>query len=307
MRTLTLRLKDQAYAQLEQEAANKGVGTTELLRQVIEARYGLRPRGPFEATATIPYRMLEVERWFGLSITDSVLSLAGFGIQSVADLATPERLLAGIDEEKLTAFAERYEVELDWLRTGEGPTYRATHAGWYTYEVARRIVNLWIAGELTRVRFVCNQTGFGKGERTEVIVALGKRHPLVTKHPREPVSVNESFPVVFWDQDQRWLLANLILFCRNLFHTTHAQEVNPLSVTITARAFWDVRRGRLHLAQALRDHTVHGWEPVSEAEQLDASSREFGDRHDWRLLCKLEEDALTRWRGRKEVLGEPHP
>lgn len=303
MKPLVLKLHTHWRTRLEQEAATKNVSATDLLHMIIAERYTPGEHNPFDATASIPRRMLEVERWHGLSVTESAQSLAAFGIERVADLATPDKLLAGLDKEKLTAFAALYEVDLDWLRTGEGWPYKPTHVGWYAFDIARRIIDLWIAGELNRVRFVADKTT-GRGfEGAHVVVVLEKRHPATLYQDRDPYTVNESYPVLSWNRDQRWLLANLILFCHHLHQETRAQEVYPWGVTLTEEAFWRVRSGKLHLAHALRDHTTNAWQPEGEARHLDPATRTFGDDHDWKLLEKVLADARLRWSGRKELLG----
>lgn len=210
MKPLVLKPQTHWRTHLEHDATAKNMSATDLLHMIIAERHTPSEHNPFDATAAIPRRMLEVERWHDLSVTESAKSLVAFGIERVADLSTPDKLLAGLDKEKLTAFAALYEVNLDWLRTGEGKPYKPTHVGWYAFYIARRIIDLWIAGELNRVRFFADKTTGPGFEGAHVVVVLEKRHPAVPHQDRDPYTVNESYPVLSWNRDQRWLLANLI-------------------------------------------------------------------------------------------------
>ena len=298
MKPVILRLEEEMRTRLDGEAALNGVTVTDLMRALIEQRYGPGGRNPFDATHTIPMRMLEVETWCGLTVLESARSLAAFGVASVAELATPEVLLAGVDQERLQTFAQLYEVDLDWLLNGEGAVYRPTHTGWYVSEIARRITRLWTAGQLTRVRFVTDRSGYGNFSGARIMVVLEKRHPVLREF-----TVNESFPVVYWDKDQRWLVANLILFCLELHLATHAHEPYPSGATLMLDAFESMWRGRLHPALALRDHSTSAWHPVTKAAELAVSTRSPSDVHDWQHLQGLIGPAVAGWQGRKELLG----
>lgn len=166
------------------------------------------------------------------------------------------------------------------------------------YEIARRISRLWISGTLSRVRFVADSSGYGGFHGARIMVVLEKTHPAL------PTStVNESFPTISWDKDQQWLIANLILFCKKLYAEHQATEVYPSGTTVTTDAFENVSWRRLHLAKALRRHSLIAWNPESEVKTLADTSRTESDLHDWHLLEELSKNTLAGWRGRKELDG----
>lgn len=301
-----LRLAVDLRTRLDDEAEREGTTLSDLLRRLIEHRYGTPGFDPFSATQTVPKRILEVEGWFGLSALESAQSLSAFGIGSFADLKDGEKLLEGITRPRLEAFAKTYEVKLAWLLTGEGSVNQATHVGWYPFEVASRISRLWLESELVQVLFVANQEpSVGRG-RTFVQVVLAKKHP----HPRlsntagELLTVNESFPVVIWEQNDGglWQLVNLILFCRKLYTATHRFEVFPRGETLPPNVFDALRSGQLHLAQALQKMTF-SWDAEVEAKDMNTATRTDGASADWEVFEALAERTLVAWQGRKELSG----
>lgn len=117
-----LVLKPQAYwrTRLEQEAAAKNVSATDLLHLIIAERYTPNKHNPFDAIASIPRRMLEVERWHGLSVTESAQSLTTFGIKRVADLSTPDKLLERSEATRHGNPDVRRRSRLETAREGAG-------------------------------------------------------------------------------------------------------------------------------------------------------------------------------------------
>lgn len=176
--------------------------------------------------------------------------------------------------------------------------YGPTYAGRYVYEIARRITRLWTTGELTRVRFVSNRSSYEHFNCAWVVVVLEKKHLVLREF-----TVNKSFPIVYWDKDQRWLIANLILFCRELYLATNTHEVYSSGASLMLDACESVWRGHLHLARAFRDHSISTWHPETTAAKLAVSTRSPSDAHDWQFLQNLIGPAVTGWQGRRELLG----
>jgi len=254
---VTFRLDPDLRLLLDEAAKRKGVTVSDLLQTVVEQLVRPSDPDPFEQTASIPTRMLEVESWYGLTVIQSSQTLAPFGIQTVLDLATPDKLLAGLEHEQLTDFARTYEVNPEWLLTGKGYRHQRTHSGWYSYDIARRIKELWVAGQLRGVRFVANRSEPSLDDPTPVILVAERSHP----HPdlRHHYGVFESWPSLHWEGGNASLF-EVLRFCLSLFKRSHSLAVYPSGVTLSAEAFEGLNRGTLHLTQALK-LTRPAWHP----------------------------------------------
>lgn len=299
---LHLRVEDEFRAKIQDYAQRKNLTVTDLLVRYIEAGMAREdePASPFGQAAHFPHRVIEIERQYGLTILESAKSLADFGVKTPYDLTTPEVLMKGMTNENVHAFARRYEVNLQWLLTGEGRIHYRTHHGWYRYEIAERIADRFLANDLTRVWFISNQSEPQKRDRTRMTIALEKPHPILGK----PFHVYESFPVTWWQDNQRNLL-DLVRFCLELYEATREDSLYPRGCTLYAHAFEKLEAGWSSFAQALGD-TTYAWSPEQEYrdlyEGLFAKDRDLAsDRNDWGSLENVIFETLARLKSRKDA------
>ena len=296
---VTFRLDSELRTLLEEAAARQDVTVTKFLQTLVKEAVKSPTLNRFQQTAGIPNRILEVERWFGLTIIDSArtLGLGSFGIESVRDLATPDKLLEQLDTRRLDYFAQTYEVSPDWLLTGRGEIYKCTHNRYDIKDFVVRLTELWRRNKLLGVRLVSNRSKPSLREPTPVIVALKIRHPVAVVG--EHISVYESWPIVVWNEGSSTLY-QLLRFCLALYYAKEekATEVYPAGVSLVPEAFEDLMVGNLHLVQALKEQTK-AWNPEVEYEALKTKSNlreslrnRLESAEAWSELAQLVEKTL---------------
>jgi hypothetical protein len=298
---LHLRVGDEFRAKIQDYAQRKNLTVTDLLVRYIEAGMAREdePVSPFGQAAHFPHRVIETERQYGLTILESAKSLADFGVKTPYDLTTPEVLMKGMTEENVHAFVRRYEINLQWLLTGEGRIYGRSHHGWYRYEIAHRIADRFLANDLTRVWFISSQSEPQKRDTTRIIIALEKPHPILGK----PFQVFESFPVTGWHDNQKNIL-DLVRFCVELYKATGEDALYPRGRTLYAQAFEKLEAGWSSFAQAFND-TTYAWSPEQEYrdhyEGFLAKDVDRADIYDWDSLEKVKNETLAKLEFKREA------
>jgi hypothetical protein len=212
---------------------------------------------PFDEVATIPLRILEVEKTFGISSLESVETLGVFGIKTLADLAKPITMLQNINPVNLSQFAGQYETRLNYLQTGTGRVHQTTHTHISPIDIVLRILECWLAGELRGIFFLSNRGEPSTDHYSPISLVIKRQHPHLDTH-----TLIESWPAIRWDGAGRVVILTLIQWFMETHQATKSFSLYPqgLSVHPTAYTAWE--DGKIHLMAAMQQ-TGFSWHPES--------------------------------------------
>ena len=115
------------------------------LSAVVEAALWRYVKRPARAESGLLARLLRIEQAHGLSLAQSLLSLAPFGVEAAEHL-TEDAVLSHATPDALTGFAAIYEVNANWLLTGSGPLQAAEVLA--ASEVVDLLSRLMLSGEI---------------------------------------------------------------------------------------------------------------------------------------------------------------